>query len=132
MEALPLIKAILLASTSITSRMSGGIYINAAPEGAPLPNIIMMSVGGDTEGLTHCGPDGLLRGRVRIWARAATLDAAIALGVAVDKTLHGYRGTVQGAFVNQVAKVFTEADYSDAALVQQAILDFRIHWNRKP
>ena len=132
MEALPLIKAILLASTSVTARMAGGIYMNAAPEGAALPSIIMMSVGSGAEGLTHSGPDGLLQGRVRIWARAKTIDAAVALGVAIDKTLHGYAGMVDGAFVQQVKKVFTEADYSDAALVQQAILDFRIQWNRKP
>lgn len=132
MESMPLIKAILLADTGVTSRMVGGIHMNAAPERTPLPHLIMRPVGGGSEGLTQSGPDGLLRERVRIWARATTLDAAIALGVAVDKALHGYRGTVHGAFVNQVAKVFSDADYSDGAQVQQAIIDFRIHWNRAP
>ena len=132
MEALRLIKAILQDDAGVMSRMVGGIHVNMAPEFAKLPNIIMMSVGGGGDELTHSGPNGLLVERIRIWARAQTIDAAIDLAVAVDKALHGYSGTVQGAFINQIAKVFSDAGYLESVSIQQAIIDVRVQWNRKP
>jgi hypothetical protein len=131
MESLPLIRTILLAAADVTAKRSGDLYLNGAPEGAALPNVVLMSVGGG-EGMSHDGPDGLLHERVRIWARAATPKAAGELCIAIDKALHGYSGTVSGAAVRLVEKVMTTSDFDDKATVQRAIIDFRIHWNRAP
>lgn len=129
MESLPILKAILAAAAGVTAKRTGGIHVNAAPQNDPLPNIVMMNVGGG-EGLTHSGPAGLLSERVRIWARASTAKQAGELGIAIDRALHGYRGTVSGAVVDLVEKIMTTSDYDDAATVQRAIVDVRIHWRR--
>lgn len=129
MEALPIILAILSVASSVTAKRTGGIHVNAAPQGDALPNIVLMAVGGG-EGLTQTGPDGLLHERVRIWARGATAREAGELSIAIDQALHGYSGTVSGATVQLVEKMLTTSDYDDKAIVQRAIVDVRIHWRR--
>lgn len=129
MEALPIIRAILLAAADVTAKRTGGIHMNAAPQGDALPNIVLMNVGGG-EGLSHSGPDGALHERVRIWARGKSQKEAGQLGIAIDKALHGYRGTVDGAAVDLVEKVMTTSDYDDGATVQRAVVDVRVHWRR--
>lgn len=129
MEALPLVRAILLANAGVTAERVGGVHINAAPEDDRLPNLVIMAVGGG-EGMTHGGPDGLLHDRVRVYARARTAEEAGELGIAVDKALNAFVGTVMGASVQLVAKVLTMSDYQEGAKAQRAILEFRIHWTR--
>lgn len=128
MEALVIIRAILLASAGVTAVRHGGIYSNVAPQDAALPNVVIMAVGGG-EGLTHGGPDGLKHERVRIWARGRRAEAALALGVAIDKALNGYTGTIAGAHVQLVAKAMTMSDYDNDLDQHRSILDFRIHWS---
>lgn len=131
MESLPIVRAILAAAAGVTAARSGGIRTNTAREKDPLPNVVIMAVGG-SEGMSHQGPSGLLSERVRIWARAATADQAGTLGVAIDRALNGYTGNVSGASVQLVEKVSTMSDYEANALVQRMILDFRVHWRRAP
>lgn len=132
MESLALIKAILLASSAVTAAREGGIHANEAPQRDPLPNVVIMSTGSndDSDKLTHSGPNGLLNERVRIWAQAKTANAALALGVAIDRALHGYSGNVSGAHVQLVEKLMTLSDFQSNATVQRAIIDVRIHWTR--
>lgn len=132
MESLALIKAILLASSAVTAARDGGIHANEAPQRDPLPNIVIMSTGsnGDSDALSHSGPNGLLNERVRIWAQGKTANTAMALGVAIDRALHGYSGTVSGCHVQLVEKVMTLSDFQSGATVQRAIIDVRIHWTR--
>ena len=129
MESLPIVKAILNAASGVTAKRIGGIHFNEAPQNDPLPNIVLQSVGGG-EGLTHCGPDGLLHERVRIWARGRTARDAGELGIAIDRALHGLSGSVAGASVQLIEKVMTTSDYDDKAPIQRSILDFRVHWRR--
>ena len=129
MESLLIIKAILNADSGVTAKRVGGIYINAAPESAALPNIILAAVGGG-EGLTHGGPDGLLHERVRIWARGKEAAQAGELGIAIDRALHGFSGTVSGASVQLIEKVMTTSDFQEGAMAQRSILDVRVHWRR--
>ncbi len=131
MESLPLIRSILVADAGVTAKRTGNIHLNRVIPADPLPNVMLMAVGGD-EGLAHDGPTGLLQERVRIWARGATPQQAAELGTAIDRALHGYRGKVNGANVQLVQKVFALGDYDDAASVQQSIIDVRIHWGRAP
>ncbi|WP_420408302.1 tail completion protein gp17 [Hoeflea sp.] len=131
MEALPIVRTILLAAAGVTAKRTGGIHLNVATQGDALPNAVLMSVGGG-EGLSHEGADGLLHDRVRIWARAKTAKEADQLGTAIDKALHGYSGTVSGAAVQLVEKVLTTSDHDDKAEVQRSIIDVRIHWRRAP
>lgn len=131
MEALPLVRSILKAAAGVTAKRTGDVCLNAAPEKEGLPNVVIASVGGG-EGMTHAGPDGLLHDRVRIWARARSPKEAKDLGVAIDRALNGYTGTVLGASVQSVQKVMTMSDYQDGAAVQRSILDFRIWWRRAP
>ncbi|MHA6644565.1 tail completion protein gp17 [Mesorhizobium sp. A623] len=131
MESLPLIRSILATTAGVTAKRVGGIHHNAAPAADPLPNVVLMSVGGE-EGLSHQGPSGLLQERVRIWARGKTAKEAAELGIAIDIALNGYRGTVNGADVQLVEKVMTTSDYQDGATAQRSIVDVRIHWRRAP
>lgn len=128
MEALVIIRAILLASAAVTAVRHGGVYTNVAPQDAALPNVVIMAVGGG-EGMSHCGPDGLKHERVRIWARGRRAEAALALGIAIDKALNGYVGTIAGARVQLVSKVMTLSDYDDDVDQHRSILDFRVHWS---
>lgn len=129
MEALPIIRAILKAAAGVTAKRTGGIHVNEATQGDAMPDVVLMAVGGG-EGLSQQGADGLLHERVRIWARAKTAKEAGQLGIAIDKALHGYSGTVAGATVQLVEKVLSTSDYDDKAEVQRAIIDVRIHWRR--
>ncbi len=134
MESLPLLRAILKASTAVTSLLGGDIHCGKVRQGDPLPNVVLFPAGTnyDSDRLSHSGPSGLLKERVRICARAETIDEAVTIATAIDKAVHGYSGTVKGAYVNQISKEMTEASYDDEAAVQRAFVDVSITWNRAP
>lgn len=127
MKALSVVFQILSGNAGVTAKRSGGIHMNAIPEGEAKPNVQLMLVSG-LEEFTHSGPSGLIEDRVRIWSRGKTAKEAAELGQAVHDALQGYVGTVDGAAVQLIRRVMTTSDYQDAAKVHRHIADFDVHW----
>ena len=127
MKALSIVRAILRASTAVTAKRQGEIYINAIMQDAPLPNVQLMLVSG-LEDFTHSGASGLIEDRVRVWCRGKEAREAAELGVAVHNALQGYVGRIDGVCVQLIRRVMTTSDYQDTAKVHRCIIDFSVHW----
>lgn len=129
MEILPAFSLLLSNAAAITAKRRGGVFINNAPEGEPMPHVVILSAGG-TEGLTHDGPVGLIFTRVRVWACGKTDREAIELASAIDREFHGWAGSASGVRIQQIMKVMDAGEFQNEAGIHLAILDFRIAWSR--
>ena len=130
MKALSIVRKILLISDAVTEKRAGEIWVNAADQNDPLPNVQMILVSG-LEDFTHSGPSGLIEDRVRIWCRGKTDRQAAELGAAVHGALQGYVGVVDDANVQLIRRVMTVSDYQDGAKVHRCIIDVEVHWNAR-
>lgn len=127
MKILPVIRSLLDANPAVTAKRTGGVFINAVPEGEARPNVQIMLVSG-LEEFTHQGPSGLVHDRVRIWSRGNTDREAGELGAAVADALNGWRGLSAGISVQLIRKTMTVSDYQEAAKVHRQIDDFEVAW----
>jgi hypothetical protein len=127
MRILPVLRSILTASSGVTAKRTGGIFINAVPVSEAKPNVQLMLVSG-LEEWTHQGPSGLVEDRVRIWSRGLTDQQAAELGDAIRVALNGYQGTQSGVWINLARRVMSISDFQEGAKVHRQIDDYDVHW----
>lgn len=127
MQILVCIKSFLRSSPSVQSKLGGGIWNNEADQADPLPNIVMMLMGGGDE-ITHQGPDGLMRQTIRIYSRGKTDAEAAELAEAVRLQLHGARFSTSTISVQLCQRTNGTSDFNAEAKVQRQIDSYMVAW----
>lgn len=128
MQVLSSLRAVLKASSTVTTAAPGGVHILDIPEDSVRPNIMLMTVSG-ADDWTHQGPDGLHQDLVRIYFRGDTQAGAIASAKAARAVLNGLiTSAYYGVSIQLTQHVNTNGDYQDDAKVFRQIDDYRVHY----
>jgi hypothetical protein len=121
------LRALLLASSSVTAITAGRINWGAHPQGVQGPRLLLTLIS-DVGGHDLQGPDGLSEMRVQFDCDAEVYADAKALGRAVRVLLDGYRlGSFRGVF-HAGTRDDREGGTNEADLPFRVSLDFIINW----
>ena len=120
--------ALLTGSSAVTAICGQRIYWGEAPEGEPLPAIVLHIVSGaDTPHLR--GTDGLWRCRVQVDCYAVDRPSVVSLHRAVVALLNGYStfagSGITGCFIDSIREDIDGAASSRASRIST---DFNITW----
>lgn len=109
-----------------------GVAVNWGehPQGAAWPGIVLTVVG-QSDGLTQKGPDGLWVGRVQVDAYAASYAGAKAISRALIGALNGYSGGGFDLISLIAATDGRESGESDATRPYRVRMDYRTVWRSK-
>ncbi|MEM8738263.1 MAG: DUF3168 domain-containing protein [Planctomycetota bacterium] len=102
------IRSMLIADTFVGGSTTGwgaSIYTAQAPQDQAAPYVVLHLIS-SSEGHSHDGPNGFVRGRVQADAYGGTVEQAHALARAVHNALDGFKGkhaetTLDIAYIEQ-------------------------------
>jgi len=121
------IRALLLASSGVSSLVGTRVNFGTHPQGQPLPAIVLNTIS-DAEDYHMNGSGGLFEGRIQADVYAPTYGAAKLASRAVRKALHFYRG---GGFflITQIsARDSREGGSNEAERPYRVSMDFKTSW----
>ena len=121
------LRALLLATASVTAICGTRINWGAHPQGAPWPGVILRVIS-DHEGHTLAGPNGVSHARVQIDCQAASYGAAKRLARAVRAVLDGHRGGLFQAVLLADARDEREGGSNEADRPFRTSLDVFVHY----
>jgi len=121
------IRALLLASSGVSSLVGTRVNFGTHPQGQPLPAIVLNTIS-DNEGYTLTGPNGVTQARIQADCYADTYGSAKLLSRAVRSLLSGYQnGALQGVF-HVSSRDSREGGSNEAERPYRVSMDFMVHF----
>jgi len=125
------LRALLLASTAVTTLAGTRVNFGVNPQGAARPNVVLNVIDG-AEGMTMSGPDGLSQSRVQVDCYGDTYSAAKTLARAVIATLNGHHDNNFRGVFHVTTRDTREGGTNEADRPYRTSLDFMTHWRANP
>lgn len=121
------LRAILLADTGVSNRVSTRINWGAHPQGQALPAIVLNLAAG-AEGMNMNGTNNLFEGIVQVDCYADTYGSAKLLSRDAVSALHAYRGGGFRLVTQTSTRDSREGGTNEAERPYRVGLDFNIAW----
>ncbi|MBK5960270.1 hypothetical protein CCR97_18985 [Rhodoplanes elegans] len=120
-----LVRTHLLADPAITAAVGGRVFHLAVPQGARVPNLLVIPVSADPDETLDLDGDPVEH-RVVVAARADTVAGANEIGRLVIARLGGFSGEVDGRRVELITVTGDDGEWVDELKLAVRLIDLEV------